>query len=79
MAAPRTPLPLVLLLVSAALLALAPLSPAAETGAAAFDVRRHLSTVTRYAAASIADLSICHVVVVGFLLVLDDTVFASFY
>jgi multiple inositol-polyphosphate phosphatase/2,3-bisphosphoglycerate 3-phosphatase len=48
MAAPRTPLPLVLLLVSAALLAAAPLSPAAETGAAAFDVRRHLSTVTRY-------------------------------
>uniref|UniRef100_A0A0E0KKQ9 Multiple inositol polyphosphate phosphatase 1 n=1 Tax=Oryza punctata TaxID=4537 RepID=A0A0E0KKQ9_ORYPU len=47
MAAPRTPLPLVLLVVSATLLAAAPLSPAAETGGA-FDVRRHLSTVTRY-------------------------------
>ncbi|KAL5218129.1 hypothetical protein ABZP36_018813 [Zizania latifolia] len=47
MAAPRTPLPLVLLLVVvAALLAAAPLSSAAEPGA--FDVRRHLSTVTRY-------------------------------
>ncbi|KAL6638134.1 hypothetical protein ACP70R_025706 [Stipagrostis hirtigluma subsp. patula] len=47
MAAPHTPLPpLVLLLVVAALVAVAPLPPAA--GADAFDVRRHLSTVTRY-------------------------------
>ncbi|XP_062214164.1 uncharacterized protein LOC133915146 [Phragmites australis] len=43
----RTPLsPLLILLVVAALLAAAPLPPAA--GADAFDVRRHLSTVTRY-------------------------------
>ncbi|XP_040378547.1 multiple inositol polyphosphate phosphatase 1 [Oryza brachyantha] len=45
-AAPRAPLPLALLVVSAALLAGASLSPAVEAGA--FDVRRHLSTVTRY-------------------------------
>lgn len=48
MAAPRAPLPLpqLLLLLVAALLAAAPLPRAA--GADEFDVRRHLSTVTRY-------------------------------
>lgn len=50
MAAPRAPLPLpqLLLLLVAALLAAAPLPRAA--GADVFDVRRHLSTVTRCAA-----------------------------
>ncbi|GJN22875.1 hypothetical protein PR202_gb10479 [Eleusine coracana subsp. coracana] len=47
MAAPRTPLPLPLLLVLVgALLAVSPLPSASGTDA--FDVRRHLSTVTRY-------------------------------
>jgi hypothetical protein len=52
MAAPRAPLPLpqlLLLLVVAALLAAAPLLHRAA-GAEDFDVRRHLSTVTRCAA-----------------------------
>jgi multiple inositol-polyphosphate phosphatase/2,3-bisphosphoglycerate 3-phosphatase len=47
MATPRAPLPqlLLLLLLAAALLAAAPVRRAA--GAGEFDVRRHLSTVTR--------------------------------
>jgi multiple inositol-polyphosphate phosphatase/2,3-bisphosphoglycerate 3-phosphatase len=45
MAAPRVPLPQLLLLVVAALVAAAPVRRA--VGAGEFDVRRHLSTVTR--------------------------------
>ncbi|CAL4945107.1 unnamed protein product [Urochloa decumbens] len=46
MAAPRAPLPQLLLFLVAALLAAAPVRKA--DGAGEFDVRRHLSTVTRY-------------------------------
>jgi len=46
MAAPRVPLPQLLLLVVAVLVAAAPVRRA--SGAGQFDVRRHLSTVTRY-------------------------------
>jgi len=45
MAAPRVPLPQLLLLVVAVLVAAAPVRRA--SGAGQFDVRRHLSTVTR--------------------------------
>ena len=45
MAAPRVPLPQLLLLVVAMLVAAAPVRRA--SGAGQFDVRRHLSTVTR--------------------------------
>jgi len=45
MAAPLVPLPQLLLLVVAALVAAAPARRA--SGAGEFDVRRHLSTVTR--------------------------------